>query len=62
MLETAVIISIIASATLVVTLIAKLIYSSKCREVSCGCCKIIRDTDHETSVRNISGMGSVQNV
>ena len=49
-MEPSVVIALIASATVIVTLIAKLVYSSKCKEISCCCCKILRDTDHETSV------------
>ena len=53
-METPIVITLIASATVILTLIAKLVYSSKCKEVSCCCCKVIRDTDNEASLRSIA--------
>lgn len=54
-METAIIISIIGAVTAVVVFLAKLIYSSKCKEVDCcfGCCHISRAVDQEASVRHI---------
>ena len=46
-----IIISLVASG--MVAYIGRLIYSSKCKYVKCCGCEIHRDTDHETSVRNI---------
>ena len=55
---------IIAVATLgagVVALIARLIYSSKCNVVKCGCCEVHRDTNQEVSLRNIPGLENNMN-
>ena len=55
-LNDATLLSICASGIAFFALIAKLIYSSKCKKVSCcrGFIEIIRDTDNETSTRNIT--------
>ena len=50
---------VIAVATLgagVVALIARLIYSSKCDIIKCGCCEVHRDIKQEVSLRNITGL------
>jgi len=52
-LETAVIIAIIAGAVVVVTMLIKSCYMSKCKTVQCGSIKIERDVSHEQSARHL---------
>jgi hypothetical protein len=52
-LSEATILALSASGLAFLALIAKLIYSSKCKVVQCGCCRIERDTNQEASLRNI---------
>jgi hypothetical protein len=44
-----------SSFTVLMGMLFKLCYASKCRSTSicCGCLKIERDTDNETSIRNL---------
>lgn len=50
MLSDAVVMTIIASSSAVLALIAKLTYSSRCTVVRCCCCSIQRDTDKEHNI------------
>ncbi len=50
MLSDAVIMTIVASSSAILALVAKLSYSSKCTLVKCCCCSIARDTDKEHNV------------
>jgi len=54
MLETAVIIAIVAGATAVVCLLIRAIYASKCKTVECGCIKIERQVEIEPSLRHLN--------
>ena len=42
--------SIIVSATGILALICKLLYSSKCKNIKLGCLTITRDTEHEQAI------------
>jgi hypothetical protein len=53
MLSEATILALSATGAAFLALVAKLIYSSKCRVVECCCCKVERDTNQEASLRNI---------
>jgi hypothetical protein len=53
-LSEATILALSASGMAFLALVARLIYSSKCKVVECGCCKIERDTSQEASLRNIN--------
>jgi hypothetical protein len=53
MIAESIVISIIGGCVAVVALIARLLYASKCKKVDCLCCKFERDTQNETSLRNI---------
>ena len=53
MLTDGVLIMIIGSISALLGLFCKLIYSSKCTNIKCGCIEIKRDTSHEIAV-NIS--------
>jgi hypothetical protein len=53
MIENSIIIALIAASVVVVSLVSKLIYSSKCKSIKCCCFEVIRDTDREQSLRNI---------
>lgn len=53
MLETSIVIALIAGIVLIVTLGLKLLYSSKCTEVRCGTCVIKRDVAREQSMRSV---------
>ncbi len=52
-LTEATILALSATGVAFLALVAKLIYSSKCKVVECCCCKIERDTSQEASLRNI---------
>jgi hypothetical protein len=54
MLNDTIIIGIIAAATTIVALFAKLTYSSKCDLFKCCCCEIHRNTLQEIPVQHIS--------
>ena len=56
MVEDSTLLAIIAGGITLLALIAKLIYSSKCRKISCcwNCIDIERNTMEEQSVRNIT--------
>ena len=54
MLETAVLIAIITGATAVIIYVSKLLYSSKCKLIKCGCIEIQRKTSEEIPVNEIS--------
>lgn len=53
MLAESVLIVIVGSSVAVAGLIAKLLYNSKCSQVTCcwGACSCIRDTGHESTVQ-----------
>jgi hypothetical protein len=53
MLSEATILALSAGGFAFLTLIARLIYSSKCKVVQCGCCRVERDTNQEASLRNL---------
>jgi hypothetical protein len=54
MLSEATILALSAGGFAFLTLIARLVYSSKCKILKCGsCCIIERDINQEASLRNI---------
>jgi len=53
-LSESLIIGIIAGSTALLSYIAKLIYSSKCVHIKCGCIEIDRNTSQEVNVNTIS--------
>ena len=54
MLAESIVIAIIGGIVATIALIARLLYASKCKVVRCGCITIERDTNNETSLRNIT--------
>lgn len=53
-LSEATILALSAGGFAFLTLIARLVYSSKCKIMKCGsCCIIERDISQETNIRNI---------
>ena len=60
MISESVMILIIGSASALLGLFCKLLYSSKCTTIKCGCIEIKRDTEHETAInisnRNLSSV------
>ncbi len=53
MIETAIVIAFIGAGVVIISLIAKLCYSSKCNEIRCGNFYIKRDVASEQSIRHI---------
>jgi hypothetical protein len=53
-LPESIVISIIGGCVASIALIARLLYASKCVKVDCLFCKFERDTQNETSLRNIN--------
>jgi hypothetical protein len=53
MVESSIIIALIASSVVIISLVSKLIYSSKCKSIKCCGCEVLRDTANEVSLRHI---------
>lgn len=49
-----------SSFTALFAMLFKLCYASKCKSLSCCCLKIERDTQNETSIRNLNLDNSIK--
>lgn len=54
MLETAIVISIISGVVIIVSLLIRAVYASKCTDIRCGCIEIKRDVTKEPSLSHLT--------